>query len=291
MQSIRSSDSMDYELLDSGNSRKLERFGTVILDRPEPMALWRPVHPDRWRAAAARYVHGNGDQGHWEHTGTVAESWDVTVSPTIRCHLRLTPFRHVGIFPEQRSQWSYLESHLPKAGRPKVLNLFGYTGVASLMAAARGAMVTHVDASKKVISWARENQTLSGISDQSIRWIVDDAVKFIKREVNRGNRYQVVLVDPPKFGRGPKGEIFRLEDELYGLIELCRSLVEPIGGSLILTCYALRLTPTVLKNVFADVFSELHGSMECGELDLTQSLSGRKLPLAMYARWTQGGAP
>ena len=218
----------DYELLDSGAGAKLERFGPYRFVRPESGAIWPRTLPEReW--AAADGVFATADEegaGRWEFRRPVDARWAMRYGD-LRFWAQPTPFRHLGVFPEQASQWDWISGLIRAAGRPlRVLNLFGYTGLATLAAAAAGASVTHVDASQKAMAWARENQTLSGLADRPIRWLVDDALKFVRREVRREARYDGLIIDPPKFGRGPKGELWKLEESLPELLDACRSLLE-----------------------------------------------------------------
>ena len=234
----------DYALLDSGQGRKLERFGALTLDRPEEQAIWTPrLGSAVWGNADAIFTGDTDEEGagRWKRRPGLAESWTCK-HEAIRFSCRFTSFRHVGVFPEQEAHWSFMRERLKvrmEGERRSLLNLFGYTGIASLVAAEAGAEVTHVDASKKAIAWARDNQALSGLEDKPIRWIVDDAQKFVAREVRRGKRYHGILLDPPKYGRGPKGEVWDLFQNLPDILRLCRELIEP-GGFLILTAYAIR---------------------------------------------------
>ncbi|HWK32899.1 MAG TPA: class I SAM-dependent methyltransferase, partial [Hyphomicrobium sp.] len=234
----------DYALVDSGAGRKLERFGSVTVDRPEPQALWTPRATERdWRSANAVFAGDDDeDKGRWRIDRPVPESWPVKVgAATMLC--RLASFRHMGLFPEQMPHWEWMLARLAEkkgsAEPPRVLNLFAYTGAASLIAAAAGAHVTHVDASKKAITWAKENQAASKLTAAPIRWMLDDAAKFVAREVRRGKSYDIILVDPPKFGRGPDGEVWDLFTSLPPLMKDCAALLAP-GASLVLTVYAIR---------------------------------------------------
>jgi 23S rRNA (cytosine1962-C5)-methyltransferase len=277
----------DYALLDSGHGRKLERFGSLVLDRPEEQAVWTPRR-DRsdWERADALFT-GDMDEegaGRWKRRQGLAESWTCRHGP-LRFACRFTSFRHVGAFPEQEAHWSFMRERLQRtdaAGtRPSVLNLFGYTGLASLIAAAAGAEVTHVDASRKAVAWARENQALSGLEDRPIRWILDDAPKFAARDVRRGRRYEGILLDPPKYGRGPKGEVWDLFRDLPELLKLCRDLLQP-AGFLVLTAYAIRASFLSLHRLSEEV---LGPGVQSGELALEQ-VGGGLLPTSLFCRWT-----
>jgi 23S rRNA (cytosine1962-C5)-methyltransferase len=274
----------DYALLDSGGGRKLERFGSMILDRPEEQATWtRSLATDEWKRADAMFA-GNVDEegaGRWKRRHGLTDAWTCQHGP-IRFTCRFTSFRHVGAFPEQEAHWSFMRTRLLEAGElPSLLSLFGYTGLASLIAAEAGAEVVHVDASKKAIAWARENQALSGLNDRPIRWIVDDAVKFAGREVRRGRHYDAILLDPPKYGRGPKGEIWDLFQNLPEMLALCRALVKPSTGFIILTAYAIRTSFLSLQRLCEEVFGP---GVEAGELALEES-GGRLLATSLFCRW------
>jgi 23S rRNA (cytosine1962-C5)-methyltransferase len=274
----------DYALLDSGHGRKLERFGALALDRPEEQAVWSPRLPTaEWERADAVFT-GDVDEegaGRWRRRPGLAESWNCRHGP-IRFSCRFTSFRHVGAFPEQEAHWAWMRDRLAGAGgRPSLLNLFGYTGLASLIAAEAGAEVTHVDASKKAIGWARDNQALSGLEDRPVRWILDDAGKFAARDVRRGRRYRGVLLDPPKYGRGPKGEVWDLFRDLPELLRLCRELVAP-GGFVILTAYAIRASFLSMHRLCEEIFGP---GVESGELALRQE-DGGLLATSLFSRWT-----
>jgi 23S rRNA (cytosine1962-C5)-methyltransferase len=274
----------DYALVDSGHGRKLERFGALVLDRPEEQAMWRPrLPPDEWEKADAIFT-GDIDEegaGRWKRRAGVPEAWTCGHG-SIRYECRFTSFRHVGAFPEQEAHFSFMRARLAKAGgSPSLLNLFGYTGLASLVAAEAGAEVTHVDASKKAIAWARDNQGLSGMEDKPIRWILDDATKFAAREVRRGRRYDGILLDPPKFGRGPKGEKWELFESLPEMLALCRDIVKP-EGFVILTAYAIRASFLSLHRVAEEA---LGPGVESGELALIDEAGGL-LATSLFSRWS-----
>jgi 23S rRNA (cytosine1962-C5)-methyltransferase len=273
----------DYALIDSGNGRKLERFAELTLDRPEEQAIWSPrLDAAEWERAEALFT-GNTDEegaGRWKRRPGLAESWTCRHGP-IRFACRFTSFRHVGAFPEQEAHWSYMRERLAARSSPSLLNLFGYTGLASLVAADAGAEVTHVDASRKAIAWARENQTLSGLEEKPIRWIVDDALKFAARDVRRGRRYDGILLDPPKFGRGPKNEVWDIFQSLPEMLTLCRDLLKP-DGFLILTAYAIRASFLSLQRLSTDV---LGPGVEAGELAL-EDKHGGLLATSLFCRWS-----
>ncbi len=279
----------DYALLDSGDGWKLERVGPYRFARPEPQALWRAqAPPDQWKVDA-RFSPASDEaeeMGRWRMERPIPENWPVAYG-ALRFHARCTPFRHLGFFPEQSVHWTWAADRLSPGAQ--VLNLFGYTGVASLAAAAAGAAVTHVDASKKAIAFARQNQELAGLADKPIRWIVDDALAFVKREARRGKRYDGIILDPPKFGRGPNGETWKLEEHLAALLEaLPNILVEPNQRPtfVIATLYALRLSHVALARTLAAALEGLGGAVEAGEMALAED-GGRLLPTALFARWVR----
>ncbi len=276
----------DYELLDSGDGRKLERFGPYRFVRPEPQAIWRPALPaDAWERADAFFRPESTEGGQWHMTRPLPPRWALHYRH-LRFWVQPTPFRHLGVFPEQASHWEWLMRLIAEAGRPiRVLNLFGYTGIATLAAAAAGAQVTHVDASKKGIAWARDNQVLSGLSDAPIRWLLDDAVKFVKREARRTSHYDGFIIDPPPFGRGPKGEIWRLEDDLPTLLMTCRQIFSPQPLFVVLTAYAIKLSALSLYNLLQDIMAGYGGTLNAGEMILRESHAGRALSTAIFARW------
>jgi 23S rRNA (cytosine1962-C5)-methyltransferase len=281
----------DYALLDSGGGRKLERFGDFVVDRPETQALWRPsLAPVAWNAAHAVFRSTNGDDdgepGKWRRNKPIPDTWPVRVlGVTVTC--RLSGFRHLGLFPEQFPHWEWMLEWLAAVDdQPRrVLNLFAYTGAASLLAAAAGAEVTHVDASRKAIAWAKENQVASGLREATIRWIIEDARKFVAREVRRGRRYHLVLVDPPKFGRGPEGEIWDVFAHLSCLLGDVASLLEPRRSALVLTTYAIRASALAIDGLVRDRLAERRGNIESGELAVIDEASGRLLPTSLYTRW------
>ncbi len=274
----------DYRLIDSGHGRKLERFGALTLDRPEEQAIWTPkLAKADWEKADAIFT-GDVDEegaGRWKRRAGLEESW-LCRHGALTFSCRFTSFRHVGAFPEQAAHWSFMRGRLLQAGgTPSLLNLFGYTGLASLVAAEAGAEVTHVDASRKAIAWARDNQVLSKLEDRPIRWIVDDAPKFVAREARRGRRYDGILLDPPKFGRGPKNEVWELFQNLPEMLRLCRELLKP-GGFLILTAYAIRASFLSLQRLSEELLGR---GVESGELALEEE-SGGLLATSLFSRWT-----
>lgn len=280
----------DYVLLDSGGGRKLERFGAITVDRPEPQALWqRQLGNAAWQAAHATFsASGEDDEkGRWRVDKPVPDSWPVRIHDvTMLC--RLQGLWHLGLFPEQLPHWTFMLDHIRSVTgeRPRVLNLFGYTGAASLLAAAAGAEVTHVDASKKAIGWGRENQAASKLSDAPVRWILDDAAKFAAREVRRGRSYHVVLVDPPKFGRGPDGEVWDLFQHLPGHLKDCAQLLAPAQSAMVLTVYAIRASALAFDQLMRDTLSARTGTFHSGELAIRANSGGHAVPTSLFTRWT-----
>lgn len=284
----------DYALLDSGSGAKLERYGAFRVIRPEPQAMWRRSLPEReWQGADAVFEAGSAeDSGNWRGSGSLPESWPVAYpgrAGKVVLAARLTPFRHLGLFPEQASHWDWAAERIAAAqaeGRTaRVLNLFAYTGAASIAAALAGAEVTHVDASKKAIAWAKENQALSGLGERSIRWIAEDAVAFLRREVRRGKSYDGIFLDPPKFGRGDQGQVWKLFDDLPEVLSLCRRLLAPEALFLVLTTYAIRASFASLHYLLEETLSGLGGRIESGEICLAEQATGRVLPTAIFGRW------
>ncbi len=282
-----------YRLLDSGGGRKLERFGAMTLARPEPLAIWAPSLPAAdWAKADAVFdaTVEDDDHGRWRLAAGDAGAWTVPCG-ALAFECRLSAFRHVGIFPEQAPHWSWMGERIKArraAGAPfRLLNLFGYTGAASLVAAASGAEVVHVDASRKAIDWARTNQTLNRLEAAPIRWLCDDAMKFAAREARRGSLYHGVVLDPPKFGRGPKNEVWSLFDDLPAMMRLCGGLLADDASFLILTAYAVRLSYLSLFELMRDATAGRGGAVDAGELVLRDEAGGRFLSTSLYARWAR----
>jgi len=283
----------DYALVDSGGGRKLERFGTVLVDRPEAQAIWRPrLAPAEWQKAAAVFsASGEDDEkGRWRIDKPVPESWPVAGDGvTMLC--RLKGLWHLGLFPEQQPHWDWMGQRIEAAAaatpgeRPRVLNLFAYTGAASLIAARRGAEVTHVDASKAAVAWARDNQAASRLADKPIRWLIDDAAKFVAREVRRGRTYHVILVDPPKFGRGPDGEVWDLFTGLPPLLADCGRLLAPGAAAIMLTVYAIRASALAFDQVRRETLGARGGTFDTGELALVPRGDGFAVPTSLFVRW------
>jgi 23S rRNA (cytosine1962-C5)-methyltransferase len=273
----------DYGLLDSGHGRKLERYGPYRFIRPEPQALWAPAS-DIWECDG-EFIPGSDEDGggQWHFQTKLPQHGWTCEWEEVRFTARPTPFRHLGYFPDMAPVWSWMR-HREAA---TLLNLFGYTGVGSLALAASGASVTHVDASKKSVDSARTNAALSLLDEKPIRWIVDDAAKFTAREVRRGKRYDGIILDPPKFGRGPEGEVWRLEEGLPGLIADCRKLLDANSSFLFLTVYAVRMSALAIGELLRQHCADLGGTVECGELGVREEARGLILPTAIFARWSK----
>jgi 23S rRNA (cytosine1962-C5)-methyltransferase len=279
----------DYGLLDSGHGRKLEHYGRFRFIRPEPQAMWAPRLPD-WQAHG-EFVPGSDEDGggRWQFAQDVPpDGWPLAWED-VRFTAQCTPFRHLGFFPDMAPVWSWMGEQLGHRDDAQLLNLFGYTGVGSL-ALSRFGQVAHVDASKKSVAQARENAALSGMEDRPIRWLVDDAAKFAAREVRRERRYDGIILDPPKFGRGPGGEVWRLEEGLPGLVGDCRKLLDGDSRFLFLTVYAVRMSSLALAGLLAELFADLPGAIEHGDLAVREEgQGGRLLPTAIFARWSNPG--
>ncbi len=287
MQEQLTPDFADYELLDSGNFEKLERFGRWVLRRPEPQAIWRPTRSEgEWRAADASFLRDarSEERGEWRLSPTMPDRWTVDYAykqMRLRMRLGLTSFKHVGIFPEQAANWNFIYDSCRAMTTPHVLNLFAYTGGATLAARAGGADVTHVDSVKQVVTWSRENMELSGL--EGVRWIVEDALKFVQREVRRGNRYQGIILDPPAYGRGANGERWILEENIGEMLACCAELLEQKNAFLVLNLYSMGLSSTLARTAVRQAFG-VPQEEQWGELGFTDR-DGKELPLGTYYRF------
>jgi len=285
-----------YRLLDCGNGEKLERYGAVTVIRPEAQALWPRALPEsEWQKADAVFTGDTDEEGmgRWRFPKqALGETWPMQLLG-VDFLGRFTSFRHTGVFPEQIVHWSWMRDRIAaRKGKAKVLNLFGYTGVASLIAASAGAEVTHVDASKKAIGWGKENQQVARLTDKPIRWILDDAMKFIEREQRRGNRYDVILTDPPRFGRGPNGEVWELFDHLPRMLDICRDLLSEDAIGLVLTAYSIRASFYSMHELMMETMRGKGGLVESGELIIREhpTIAGqasRALSTSLFSRWTR----
>lgn len=299
------SDWKSYRLLDSGGGQKLEQFGEYRFIRPEPQAIWRRAwQENEWEVAHATFKSTAEESGgHWVFKNKVEGKWIMSYE-NIKFWAMTTSGRHLGFFPESANHWDWFRplirkkigsqseavSNSPVPAKIEVLNLFGYTGLASLAASIEGAKVTHVDASKKSVNWARENQDLSGVGNKPIRWIVDDALKFVQREARRGVRYDGLIIEPPKFGRGPKGEVWEVFKSLPALLKACRDCLSEEPLFVVLTLYAIRTSALHLAQVLQELMGGVQGAIECGELALREQSAGRLISQAVFARWQNGNS-
>lgn len=277
----------DYGLIDSGHGRKLERYGAYRFIRPEPQAMWAPAAAD-WDAHA-EFVPGSDEDGggRWEYRKPVPrEGWPLSWRE-VRFTAQTTPFRHLGFFPDMAPVWDWMRGRIDGLAEPECMNLFGYTGVGSLALAAAGAKVTHVDASKKSVMEGKANAQLSGMADKPIRWMIDDAMKFTAREVRRGRRYDGIILDPPKWGRGPNGEVWKLEEGLPGLIDDVAKLLDADSRFLFLTVYAVRMSALAIGELVRQAMADKGGTVEAGELTVREEARGLELPTAIFARWSR----
>jgi len=310
---LESSNWKDYALLDSGDGLKLERFGNYVFVRPESQAMWKRTLDSDWQNAHAVFQPtGEESGGHWDFKKKVDEQWEMSYSlprfdygadkhsasapqkntgtsqreQELKFKAMTTPGRHLGVFPEVAAHWDWFNRLIAESKKEtNVLNLFGYTGLASLAAASAGAKVTHIDASKKSVSWARENQALSKLTDSPIRWIVDDALKFVQRETRRGAKYDGIILDPPKFGRGPKGEVWEVYKSLPTLLEACRECLSDKPLFVVTTIYAVRASAIHVAQAMEDMTHGFGGRIDMGELVTREQSAGRLLSQAVYARW------
>ena len=277
----------DYGLIDSGHGKKLERYGRFRFIRPEPQAMWAPASTD-W-TAQGEFVPGSDEDGggRWEFSEPVPrEGWTLKWNE-VSYTAQTTPFRHLGFFPDMAPVWSWMRERVAGLDSPECMNLFGYAGVGTLAMATKGVRMVHVDASKKSVEAAKANAKLSGMADAPIRWMTDDAAKFVAREVRRGRRYDGILLDPPKYGRGPEGEVWRLEEDLPKLIADCRKLLDENSRFLFLTVYAVRMSALAIGELLNQVFADLPGKVEVGELGVREEARGLTLPTAIWARWSR----
>lgn len=279
----------DYALLDSGDGRKLERYGRYTVVRPEPQCFWKAHDENAFERANAMFdpQQEEEDSGRWRFD----QHGPIDAFPLqwrdVRFMGRFTPFRHLAFFPEQAANWEWLDARVRTLDQPKILNLFGYTGVASLACSAAGAHVTHVDASKKSVAYARENAELSGLSDRPIRWLVEDARKFVAREVRRGSKYDGIILDPPKYGRGANGEVWRLFEDMPELLKDCAALLSDDASFLLLNAYAARISGLSLAHMMAEATHDLGGRIDWGELALSEDgKDARSIGLSFFARWS-----
>lgn len=282
-----SSDWRDYALIDCSDGERLERWGQVTLIRPDPQVIWHTpkTHP-LWLQADAVYRRSNTGGGHWEVRNRVPEHWEISYRD-LRFRVKTMGFKHTGVFPEQAVNWDYTAGLIRSAGRPvRVLNLFAYTGAATVSALKAGAQVVHVDASKGMVQWAKENAAASGVQDRSVRWIVDDCIKFVQREIRRGNRYDILIMDPPSYGRGPGGEVWKLENEVYDFVQKCKDVLSENPIAVLLNSYTTGLSPAVMQYILgATICPHFGGTVESDEIGLPVMQSGMVLPCGATAIW------
>lgn len=277
----------DYELIDCSEGERLERWGDIVLIRPDPQVIWKTnkKHP-LWKKANARYHRSNSGGGQWETYTKIPAEWNVNYND-LTFHIKTMGFKHTGLFPEQAVNWDYMTDIIKNAGRPvKVLNLFAYTGGATIACLKAGASVTHVDASKGMVQWARENAQLSGVADKPVRWLVDDCIKFVQREIRRGNKYDIIIMDPPSYGRGPGGEIWKLEDEVYNFVSLCKEIVSENALAMFINSYTTGLAPSVMQYILGSIMvPEFGGTVSSDEIGLPVTSSKMVLPCGATAIW------
>ncbi len=282
----------DYEVIDTSSGEKLERWGDYLLVRPDPQVIWNTPKKQRgWSRPNAHYHRSSKGGGEWEFFD-LPRQWSISYrNPscgTLTFNLKPFSFKHTGLFPEQAVNWDWFSSRIRNAGRPvKVLNLFAYTGGATLAAAAAGASVTHVDASKGMVGWAKENAAASGLAEAPIRWLVDDCEKFVEREIRRGNHYDGIIMDPPSYGRGPKGEIWKIEDSIHHFIQLCVKLLSDDPLFFLVNSYTTGLAPAVLTYMLSTELKNFGGHVDSQEIGLPVTASGLALPCGASGRWEQ----
>ena len=276
----------EFEVIDTSDGEKLERWGDVVLVRPDPQVIWNTPKGESWRKANAHYLRSSSGGGRWEIRSMSREQWTIGYKQ-LRFKISPTGFKHTGVFPEQAVNWAWYQEKIKAAGRPiRVLNLFGYTGGATLACLAAGASVTHVDASKGMVAWARENAAASNLADRPCRWIVDDCVKFVQREIRRGSRYDAVIMDPPSYGRGPGGEIWKLEDNVYDLITLTEQVLSDDPLFFAINSYTEGLSPAVMEYIVKTTLCPIQGGhTHCDEIGLPVSATGGVVPCGATAIW------
>ena len=280
-------DWIDYELIDAGDGERLERWGEYVLRRPDPQAIWpRTSGPEIWKGAHAIYHRSNTGGGRWEFIKKLPERWTIRYGK-LSFYIKPTGFKHTGLFPEQSVNWRWLRKKTCSSEKAvRVLNLFSYTGGATVALAAAGGEVCHVDAATGIVKWARENLELSGLGERPVRFIVDDVMKFVQREKRRGRQYEGIIMDPPSYGRGPKGEMWKIEKELYGLVEICADLLSERALFFLMNSYTTGLSPTVLGNILTMIAERRFGGrVHCGQVGLPIASSGMVLPCGIFGRW------
>lgn len=286
---IREAEWQSYELIDCSDGERLERWGDIILIRPDPQIIWKTERKNPlWKKANARYQRSDKGGGAWQMYCTLPQRWSIDYK-SLTFGIKPMGFKHTGVFPEQAVNWDFVTQKIKEAGRPmKILNLFAYTGAATLACLAAGASVTHVDASKGMVQWARENAALSGLEDRPVRWLVDDCVKFVQREQRRGNKYDGIIMDPPSYGRGPGGEVWKLEEQLFDLVSLCVPLLSENSVFFLLNSYTTGLSPAVMEYLLGVMLKKRFGGLvSSSEIGLHVTQSGMTLPCGSTAIWTK----
>lgn len=275
----------DYEILDMADGEKLERWGNIILIRPDPQIIWKEKSkPALWKKANAHYHRSKSGGGEWEYIKNVPKAWQIRYKDLV-FNLKPMGFKHTGLFPEQAVNWEFMMNKIKSAKRPiKVLNLFAYTGGATVACASAGASVCHVDSSKGMTAWAKENVASSGLLDKPVRFIIDDVIKFVQREIRRGNKYDAIVMDPPSYGRGTNGEVWNIEESLYMLVELCSKILSDNPLFFLINSYTTGLSPTILANILSMIIKK-KGKVSCGEVGLPMKDSSIILPCGIYGRW------
>ena len=278
----------DYELLDCSDGERLERWGDIILIRPDPQVIWKTEKKNKlWREAHARYHRSNTGGGSWQFYKKIPEVWQIKFND-LEFNLKPMSFKHTGVFPEQACNWELVRDIIKNSGREdvKVLNLFAYTGAATVSALKAGASVVHVDASKGMVQWARENAASSGVADKPVRWIVDDCMKFVAREIRREKKYDIIIMDPPSYGRGPGGEVWKLENEVYGFIEMCKQVLSDDPLAVLVNSYTAGLSPAVMSYILnSTIVKDFGGQAEADEIGLRVSENGLILQCGSTAIW------
>ncbi len=279
--------SADYELIDSGNGEKLERFGQFVLSRPDPQALWDKTLPEEdWKKADMSFLVDGAKKG-WRKNNEIQNEWQIHFDELV-LNIKPTSFKHTGVFPEQESNWKWIKEKVKNSGKTaKVLNLFGYTGGATLAALSAGAEAVHVDGSKATVNWAKENAAASGLEKKPVRWLIDDARKFVTREIKREQKYDGIVMDPPSFGRGAKGEVWNIEDDVAPLIEQCFKILSDEPIFFLINGYAAGYSSRSYYNLLAPLVKKYGGQIEFGELTIEESKGGRLLPCGIFARWSK----
>ena len=277
----------DYEILDMSGGEKLERWNNIVLIRPDPQIIWKEkMFPEKWKLANARYNRSSNGGGGWKYNKKVPDSWKVQYKE-LTFNIKLMGFKHTGLFPEQAVNWDWMINKIRNSGRKdiKVLNLFAYTGGATVACSYAGAQVCHVDSSKGMVSWAKENLAVSGLSDRLVRFIIDDVTKFVQREIRRGNKYDAIIMDPPSYGRGKNGEVWQFENNIADLVELCKGVLSETPLFFLINSYTTGISSKVLENILNLKLGMKKGKLSSGEIGLPMKDSNLVLPCGIYGRW------